>query len=158
MKHHLTWKMDPQVREKCIEVLKEYNEGACSLIRQLHVFAFAELTGNSVPRENIADMCPEYGGPVPAVKEIKRLVTNELPRVVYFDVTRKEARLSPYDIRVVECSWCRDDDFEESLLCPSCYGTRKSQETVVRTSIEAHDTLDVFVCAEVMELLNKELP
>ena len=150
--------MDDATRERCIDALKGYDESTCTLIRRLHIFAAAEATGNSLPKEALAELCPEYQGLVSALGEIKRLVSNNLPRVVYYDAIKKEALLGPYYFKVVECSWCTDDDLEESLICPSCYGTRKVQQTVMSTSTIEYDTLDVFVCSEVMDLLTKEQP
>lgn len=148
MNHSLTWKMDGPTRERCIDLLKNIDERVTSRIRLLHAMTAGEIAGG-LSHAAACSLCPDYVDSRSALELIGSLIKEFLPPVIYEDADTGALSIQPYAYVEVECSWCTDEDLEESLICPCCYGVRRVTKKVVPVDLLVHDTIDVFVCREV---------
>jgi len=151
--HILSWKMEDNLRELLFSTLKKHNETVCMKIRLLHAVAAADAMGGALSQHDIKLLCPDYPGKLGVVPLISSLIREHLPEVVYYDRVSNQAMLEPYLSVEIECSWCTEEDFEESLICPNCYGQRKIAKRVAPPELTPYETYDVFVCDQVTQSL-----
>lgn len=147
----LSWKMDDTTREILFECLKKHDEAMSLKLRLLHAVAAADFIGEALSQDEVKKLCPDYPGKQTVIEMISGLIKTFMPAVIYYSPSLQLASTEPFQMIEEECIWCTNFDFEESLICPSCYGRRKIKKTVSPTDTIPYNTYDVFVCKQVKQ-------
>jgi hypothetical protein len=119
----LDWAVESDVRNICLDALRCVNESTVNRVMLLHALTVIEMVSEGLfDTAAAAEIYEGYPGLKNSLPSFLHHIKN-FPEMVWYSPTEGIAQCE--DPPFEDCGLCLDEDWEEAILCPQCYGSGK---------------------------------